>query len=136
LKGRTFAIGNVAADENIACVSDTGCGLADWFAMHEAVAVLIRPDFYVYGIAAAADDLGAIIAELASTLSRRSEHAWNKRNCLRNACPILGQRISTLTVRSFVAFVAPGRRGCGSQGQHACQKCVTGGVPGSRRGYV
>jgi hypothetical protein len=44
--------------------------LAGWLAQHAAIAVLLRPDFYVYGIARQADDVGRMIEDLDAALSR------------------------------------------------------------------
>jgi hypothetical protein len=61
------------------------------------------------------------------TSPRKRGEGAQRRAALR-ACLKFGQGSttgnSTLTVRPIVAFVARGRGGCGSQGQHACKKCV------------
>jgi 3-(3-hydroxy-phenyl)propionate hydroxylase len=44
--------------------------LAGWLAQHAAIAVLLRPDFYVYGLARQADDVGRMIEDLDAALSR------------------------------------------------------------------
>ncbi|RDI26186.1 3-(3-hydroxy-phenyl)propionate hydroxylase [Pseudacidovorax intermedius] len=40
----------------------------DWFARHAAVAALVRPDHYVFGTAARAGDIGALLDEAATRL--------------------------------------------------------------------
>jgi len=40
----------------------------DWFARHAAVAALVRPDHYVFGTAARAEDIGALLDEAATRL--------------------------------------------------------------------
>lgn len=42
--------------------------LRDWFARHAAVAALVRPDHYVFGTAARAEDIGALLDEAATRL--------------------------------------------------------------------
>jgi 3-(3-hydroxy-phenyl)propionate hydroxylase len=44
-------------------------GVAEaWFKRHQCMAALVRPDNYVYGVAAAADDVPALMSELADRL--------------------------------------------------------------------
>ncbi|MDB5807291.1 MAG: FAD-binding monooxygenase [Betaproteobacteria bacterium] len=45
--------------------TETECVLAAWFARHECFAALVRPDHYVYGVAADAAQLGAMLGRLA-----------------------------------------------------------------------
>jgi hypothetical protein len=47
---------------------DTTGAYAAWLAQLDAVAVLIRPDFYVYGTAADAEDLTALLHHLDDAL--------------------------------------------------------------------
>jgi 3-(3-hydroxy-phenyl)propionate hydroxylase len=54
--GQTLVIGEAVADSD--------GDLVAWFAAHGAVAVLLRPDFYVYGIARDAVDLARLMAAL------------------------------------------------------------------------
>jgi 3-(3-hydroxy-phenyl)propionate hydroxylase len=42
--------------------------LRDWFAGSGAVAVLLRPDFFIYGTANAAGDIAPLVAALAADL--------------------------------------------------------------------
>jgi hypothetical protein len=49
-------------------IRDADGDLNDWLAARGAVAVLIRPDFYIYGVAGSAGTLGAMIEELAAAL--------------------------------------------------------------------
>jgi 3-(3-hydroxy-phenyl)propionate hydroxylase len=51
--GRSFAIGEA--------IGDADGDLTVWFAAQGAVAVLLRPDFYIYGIARNATDAGRLI---------------------------------------------------------------------------
>ncbi len=60
LGGRMFALSGEGAD----ALGDPDGDLSGWFAAHEAVAVLLRPDFYVYGIARDPAGVGKLIAEL------------------------------------------------------------------------
>jgi len=59
--GRTFVVGDV--------ICDADGDLAAWFASHGAAAVLLRPDFYVYGVARDAMDVARLVAALGSALS-------------------------------------------------------------------
>ena len=58
--GRFFVIGDA--------MRDADGDLAAWFAAHEAIAVLLRPDFYVYGIARDAMDADRLVTTLQSAL--------------------------------------------------------------------
>lgn len=58
--GRVLAVGDT--------ISDADGDLAAWFASHGAVAVLLRPDFYVYGMARDAADTAQLVAGLGSAL--------------------------------------------------------------------
>ena len=49
-------------------MGDADGDIAAWFAAHEAIAVLLRPDFYVYGIARDAVDVARLVAALQSAL--------------------------------------------------------------------
>ncbi|WP_394833406.1 bifunctional 3-(3-hydroxy-phenyl)propionate/3-hydroxycinnamic acid hydroxylase [Pendulispora rubella] len=42
---------------------------ADWFAKHGVVAVIVRPDYYVYGVARNADAVDALVARLQAALT-------------------------------------------------------------------
>ena len=58
--GRSFAIGDA--------LGDADGDLTGWFAAHHAVAVLLRPDFYVYGVAQDAADVARLISELTTSI--------------------------------------------------------------------
>ena len=58
--GRSFVIGHD--------IGDADGDLSAWLATHDAVAVLLRPDFYVYGIARDASDLARLAGALGSIL--------------------------------------------------------------------
>lgn len=73
LGGRTFVLADTAPDDGIACIRDAGGELNGWFAAHNAIAAIIRPDFYVYGIAGEPDDLGAMIEQLVPMLTAQRE---------------------------------------------------------------
>ena len=64
---RAFTFFGPARDA--ARLHDADGDLAAWLAAHDAVAVLLRPDFYVYGIARDAADLGRLIDNLCDLLS-------------------------------------------------------------------
>ena len=49
-------------------VTDTNGTYADWFAQHGRVAVLARPDFYVYGSAADVADVNALVSDFRTSL--------------------------------------------------------------------
>ncbi len=50
-------------------VRDVDGRLSAWLAEHRVHAVLVRPDFYVFGSAASADEVGALLDDLASQLN-------------------------------------------------------------------
>lgn len=45
----------------------------DWFARQDAIAALVRPDHYVYGVAQSAADIGGLLQERATRLASASE---------------------------------------------------------------
>ena len=59
--GRTAVIGDA--------IRDVDGDIAAWLTAHGATAVLLRPDFYVYGVAQDAIDVARLVSALASTLS-------------------------------------------------------------------
>lgn len=63
--GRSFAIDNTASDAT--SLGDLDGDLTAWLAQHSAAAVLLRPDFYVYGVAQNASDAARLLTELAAT---------------------------------------------------------------------
>jgi 3-(3-hydroxy-phenyl)propionate hydroxylase len=63
---RMFTIDGAAGDPS--SLQDVDGDLTRWFAAHQAAAVLLRPDFYVYGIAHDAPDLRRLIGRLCGTL--------------------------------------------------------------------
>jgi 3-(3-hydroxy-phenyl)propionate hydroxylase len=68
LGGRSFAIDETASDD--AAFRDVDGDLVAWFAQHGATAVLLRPDFYVYGVAQDAEDAARLVV-LAAKLAAR-----------------------------------------------------------------
>ena len=54
--GRTIVIGDP--------IGDADGDIAAWLAAHDAAAVLLRPDFYVYGVARDAADVARLVAAL------------------------------------------------------------------------
>jgi 2-polyprenyl-6-methoxyphenol hydroxylase-like FAD-dependent oxidoreductase len=65
------SIGTVVAsvgDENATVVDEEGT-YAGWFSTHGRVAVLARPDFWLYGSAADAEDVNALVADLRTSLT-------------------------------------------------------------------
>jgi 3-(3-hydroxy-phenyl)propionate hydroxylase len=66
LSGKSFVIDRDTVDAG--SIHDADGDLNDWLTARGAVAVLIRPDFYVYGVASSARALGAMIEELAAAL--------------------------------------------------------------------
>jgi 3-(3-hydroxy-phenyl)propionate hydroxylase len=63
---RAFTIDGAAG--NPSSLNDADGDLTRWFAAHQAAAVLLRPDFYVYGIAHDAADLRRLVGQLCGTL--------------------------------------------------------------------
>jgi 3-(3-hydroxy-phenyl)propionate hydroxylase len=61
--GRTVVVGDAIRDAD----GDIGA----WLAAHGATAVLLRPDFYVYGVARDAGEVARLVTDLASALSAR-----------------------------------------------------------------
>jgi flavoprotein hydroxylase len=47
--------------------------LTSWLAAHDAAAVVVRPDFYVFGAVSSADDLPALVRDLRQQLSISQE---------------------------------------------------------------
>jgi FAD binding domain len=54
-------------------VTDLDGRLTEWLRRYGAHAVLIRPDFYVFGAAASREDLPALVADLGAELSLKSQ---------------------------------------------------------------
>jgi 2-polyprenyl-6-methoxyphenol hydroxylase-like FAD-dependent oxidoreductase len=50
-------------------IADADGRLADWLGRHGAHAVLVRPDFYVFGSAASRDELPALVSDLRAQLA-------------------------------------------------------------------
>ncbi|MFT3873619.1 MAG: bifunctional 3-(3-hydroxy-phenyl)propionate/3-hydroxycinnamic acid hydroxylase [Nocardioides sp.] len=69
--GATVAV--VAEASSGSPVVDVDGTYATWFAEHGRVAVLARPDFYLYGSAADGDDVNAIVADLRSSIDAPPE---------------------------------------------------------------
>ena len=66
----TFVIGDAAGP--FPALSDTEGRLGAWFAAHDAAAVMLRPDRYIYGIAGGPGELARLIANLAEALAPAS----------------------------------------------------------------
>lgn len=66
--GKSFAIGGGGDD----AIADSDGGLAAWFTQHDAAAVILRPDFYVYGTAKDGTELTRMTKQLATLLSPRA----------------------------------------------------------------
>ncbi len=49
---------------------DVDATYADWFAAHEVVAALQRPDFHLYGAAPDVGDVASLVASLRDALVR------------------------------------------------------------------
>ena len=64
LGGKMVAIGEAPEVEGVVSVRNGAGELAGWLAQHAAIAVLLRPDCYVYGIAKEAADVGRMIDAL------------------------------------------------------------------------
>jgi 3-(3-hydroxy-phenyl)propionate hydroxylase len=64
---RVFAVGDAASA--FPTLSDDTGDLAAWFAAHDAVAVVLRPDFYVYGIANDSETLATLLENLHKALA-------------------------------------------------------------------
>jgi hypothetical protein len=60
---RTFIVSDDARSSS--GVRDSTGDLAAWFAAHDAAAVLLRPDFYVYGTAADSVELNRLVSGFA-----------------------------------------------------------------------
>jgi 3-(3-hydroxy-phenyl)propionate hydroxylase len=66
LGGKSFVIDRDAVDAG--SIHDVDGDLRAWLAASGSVAVLVRPDFYVYGVAGSAGKTGKMIEELAAAL--------------------------------------------------------------------
>jgi len=64
---RIFAVGNAAS--GFPALSDDRGDLAAWFAAHDAAAVVLRPDFYVYGMAYDSKTLATLTENLRKALA-------------------------------------------------------------------
>lgn len=53
-------------------VSDTNCAYASWFDKHSAKCVLMRPDFYVYGVAEDASETGTLLKSFLASFNGES----------------------------------------------------------------
>jgi 2-polyprenyl-6-methoxyphenol hydroxylase-like FAD-dependent oxidoreductase len=54
-------------------VRDVDGRLTSWLASHDATAVIVRPDFYVFGAVSSAEDLSALVGDLCHQLSISQE---------------------------------------------------------------
>ena len=50
-------------------IADADGRLTDWLGRHGAIAVLVRPDFYVFGSVASRDELPALVSDLRAQLA-------------------------------------------------------------------
>jgi 3-(3-hydroxy-phenyl)propionate hydroxylase len=66
LGGKSFVIDPGAVDAG--SIHDVDGALCEWLVARGGVAILLRPDFYVYGVAGSATTLGSMIEELAAAL--------------------------------------------------------------------
>ena len=60
-------------------VTDLDGRLTEWLRRYGAHAVLIRPDFYVFGAAASSEDLPALVADLGADLSLKTQPLTKER---------------------------------------------------------
>ena len=57
-------------------LEEAGSTYADWFAANDCTAVVIRPDWYAYGMARDASGLAALLDQLADTLGAMAQDDW------------------------------------------------------------
>ncbi len=65
--------GTASGEDGVWCVSECEGVLSRWFARHACAAAIVRPDHYVYGVAADAAGLDAGLASLAAAMSAQGE---------------------------------------------------------------
>lgn len=69
--GATVAVvGDASSNSSVVDVNGT---YAAWFAEHGRVAALARPDFYLYGSAADAEDVNSLVTDLSSSIGSAQE---------------------------------------------------------------
>jgi 3-(3-hydroxy-phenyl)propionate hydroxylase len=66
--GRAFLVTREPHTDAAACIVDSSGDLTAWLKDNGAVAVVIRPDFYVYGFATSADDVSSLMSEFGNYL--------------------------------------------------------------------
>ncbi|MCW2995509.1 MAG: bifunctional 3-(3-hydroxy-phenyl)propionate/3-hydroxycinnamic acid hydroxylase [Conexibacter sp.] len=66
-----------AARLGAVCVTDPGPVVRRWLADHDARAVVIRPDRYVLGVAATAEELAAVLARVPACARVEHEASWS-----------------------------------------------------------
>lgn len=59
----------VSESPSAEAIGDPESFYADWFSRHGIVAVIVRPDYYVYGVARRADDVDGLVARLRDALT-------------------------------------------------------------------
>jgi 3-(3-hydroxy-phenyl)propionate hydroxylase len=65
---RIIRIADTAADAPPDAVREQSGVMARWFGRHDCTAAIVRPDHYVYGVACEANELAAMLSDLASQL--------------------------------------------------------------------
>jgi 3-(3-hydroxy-phenyl)propionate hydroxylase len=65
--------GAAAGADGVGCISESEGVLGRWFARHACAAAIVRPDHYVYGVAADAAGLNAALASLAVAMNTQGK---------------------------------------------------------------
>jgi 3-(3-hydroxy-phenyl)propionate hydroxylase len=72
-EARVVLLGSGPAAAGVLCVAEADGVLARWFERHACAAAIVRPDHYVYGVAADAAELAAQLASLAAALQPQQQ---------------------------------------------------------------